>query len=143
MEWGRRGLNRVEGLGSERMELGSERFKSRVGVEVVRGVGGLESKRLELGSQEFGSRGQVIGIREVGWVGLGKLGMAGGVRRGWESRGIGVSEVGIRVVGVEGDLGSKKSRSRGLMTFPTSLTPTPPIPTSLTPTPPTLTPPTL
>ena len=56
-----------------------------VGVEVVRGVGGLGSKRLELGSEEFGSRDRV-GIREVGrvgvWggVGFGKLELG---RWGW------------------------------------------------------------
>ena len=55
-------LGRGVGLGSQRMELGSEGFKLRVGVEVVRGVGRLVSKRLELGSEEFGSRGRV-GIR--------------------------------------------------------------------------------
>ena len=61
------------GLGSERMELGSEGFKSGVEVEVVRGVGELGSKRLELGSEKFGSRGRA-GIGEVGGVGFGKLG---------------------------------------------------------------------
>ena len=36
---------------------------------MVRGVGGLGSKRLELGSEEFGSRGRV-GIGKVGGVGI-------------------------------------------------------------------------
>ena len=67
--WSKDGWSGVEGvqvgsggLGSERMELGSEGFNSGIGVEVVRGVGGLGSKRLELGSEEV----EGVGVR--GWV---------------------------------------------------------------------------
>ena len=90
------------------MELDSERFKSEVGVEVVRGVGGLGSKRLELRAEEFGSRGRV-GIGEVGGlgcgVGFGKLGLGG-------QEGLGSGELGLEKLGSE-DLGSKESRSGG------------------------------
>ena len=69
------------------MELSSEEFKSGVGVEVVRGVGGLGSKRLELGSEEFGSKSQV-GIREV--RGVGGVEVGGIAVREVEIRGVGV-----------------------------------------------------
>ena len=64
------------------MELGLEGFKSGIGVEVVRGVGGLGSKQLELGSEKFGSS-RSEGLRSG--IGFGKLGLGGGVRRGWGS----------------------------------------------------------
>ena len=103
------------GLGSERMELDSEGFKSEVGVEVVREVGGLGSKRLELGWEEFVSR-DWVGIREVGGVGVGggvRVVAVGGVR----SEGVGVGGLGIGKLG-SGELGSggtwgRKSRDQG------------------------------
>ena len=118
MEWVRRGSSWVGGgFGSERMELGSEGFKSGVGVEVIRRVG----------VEAIG-----VGVREVwvegsGWDQGGRRGWVRGV--GLESGGVGVGrigvrEVGIRGLGVGGDLGSnKESGSGGLMTFSNFLNP--------------------
>ena len=109
------------------MELGSERFKSRVGV--IRGVGveavGVGVGRVWVEGSGWDRGGRKVGVRSWGWEGGRELGVGVGE--------IGVRKVGIRGVGVRGDLGSKESRSGGLMTFPTSLTPTSPISTSLIP----------
>ena len=66
---------------------------------------GLESKRSE-----------GLGSGSGSWV--------GGIKGGW-GRGLGLGKLGSGEFGVGGDLGSKESESRGLITFPTSLTPTP------------------
>ena len=79
-----------------------EGFKSGVGIEVVRGVG-VEAVGVWVGG---------VWVEGSGWD--------QGGRRGWGSWGRGI---GVREVGVGGNLGSKESGIGGLMTFPTSLTP--------------------
>ena len=100
LEWGRRGSSWVGRLGSEKMELGSQGFKSGVGVEMVRGVGGWGQSGWSWGGRSLGR----VGIREVGGCGVGVRDWVrelGGVGSG-EVGGLGVGGVGVRVVGIRG-----------------------------------------
>ena len=121
LEWGRRDLGWVGGVGDG---VGFGGFKSGVGVEEVRGVRGL-------GSEEFGSRGWV-GIGEIGGVGVWGQGLGLGVRSGVggvEIGGTGVKEVGIRGVNDVSNFFDPNSPDSNFFN------PTIPIPTSLTPIP--------
>ena len=88
-------------LGSEKMELGSQGFKSGVGVEAVRvGVGRSLGREVRLGSGR--SEGLECGVE------FGKLGLGGQEGLG----GLGLEKLGSGVLGSGGTWG-RKSRDQG------------------------------
>ena len=107
--WGRRGWSWVRRGSSQGVWVEEVRG---VGVDKVGvGIGGVWVK-----GSSWDRRGRSVGLGSG--VRFRKSGLGGGGQVG----GIGITEVRIRRVEVGGDLGSKKSGSRGLMTFPTFLT---------------------